>query len=54
MQAAVQSDHVSVEDYPAAEEKSDIRRKYLGGLVHAMSGRSLQLSLPHAAIYEGI
>jgi Uma2 family endonuclease len=29
---------VSVEDYLAAEEKSDIRHEYTGGYVHAMAG----------------
>lgn len=37
-EAALQHDFVSVEDYLAAEETSDIRHEYLGGLVYAMSG----------------
>jgi Uma2 family endonuclease len=36
--AAVQSDWVSVEDYLAAEERSETRHEYLGGFVYAMSG----------------
>lgn len=31
-------DHVPVEEYLAAEEQSDIRHEYLGGVIHAMSG----------------
>ncbi len=40
MQAVVQSDYVTVEDYLAAEETSDIRHEYLGGLVYAMAGET--------------
>lgn len=31
-------DHVSVEEYLAAEEQSEVRHEYLGGAVYAMSG----------------
>jgi len=41
MQAAVKSDFVSVADYLAAEEASQIRHEYLGGLVYAMAGETL-------------
>lgn len=41
MQAAVKSDFVSVPDYLAAEEVSDIRHEYLGGLVYGMAGETL-------------
>ncbi|MCP5516961.1 MAG: Uma2 family endonuclease [Verrucomicrobiales bacterium] len=37
-EAALQHDFVSVEDYLAAEEASETRHEYLGGLVYAMSG----------------
>ena len=40
MQAAVKSDFVSVPDYLAAEEASDIRHEYLGGLVYATAGET--------------
>src|SRR6266508_990801 len=40
MEAVVQNDYVSVEDYLAAEEKSDIRHEYLGGFVYAMAGET--------------
>ena len=40
MQTAVQSDYVSVADYLAAEEASDVRHEYLGGLVYAMAGET--------------
>lgn len=35
---AVEMDHVTVEDYLAAEEHSEVRHEYLGGVVYAMSG----------------
>jgi len=40
MQAAIKSDFVSVADYLAAEEASDVRHEYLGGLVYAMAGET--------------
>ena len=40
MQAAVKDDFVSVADYLAAEEASDVRHEYLGGLVYAMAGET--------------
>ena len=40
MQAAVKSDFISVTDYLAAEETSDVRHEYLGGLVYAMAGET--------------
>jgi hypothetical protein len=30
-------DHVSVEEYLAAEEQNEVRHEYLGGVVYAMS-----------------
>lgn len=38
MTAAQRLPLVSVEDYLAAEEKSDVRHEYVGGYVHAMAG----------------
>lgn len=40
MQTALQNDFVTVEDYLAAEEASDVRHEYLGGLVYAMAGET--------------
>lgn len=40
MQAAVRGDHISVTDYLAAEEASEVRHEYLGGLVYAMAGET--------------
>ena len=40
MQPAVRSDYVAVEEYLAAEEKSEVRHEYLGGLVYAMAGET--------------
>jgi Uma2 family endonuclease len=41
VQAAVSHDFVSVADYLAAEETSQVRHEYLGGLVYAMAGETL-------------
>lgn len=38
MTAAEKIDRVSVEDYLASEEASEMKREYLGGVVYAMSG----------------
>lgn len=40
MQAAVKQDLVSVEEYLAAEELSEVRHEYLGGVVYAMAGET--------------
>ncbi len=40
VQTAVQSDYVPVAEYLAAEEASDVRHEYLGGLVYAMAGET--------------
>jgi Uma2 family endonuclease len=40
MQAAAQNDFVRAEDYLAAEETSEVRHEYLGGLVYAMAGET--------------
>ncbi len=40
MQTALRSENASVEDYLAAEEKSQVRHEYLGGLVYAMAGET--------------
>ena len=41
MQAAVKSDFVSVANYLAAEEVSDVRHEYLGGMVYAVPHETL-------------
>lgn len=38
MTALKKPDLVSVEDYLAGEEQSDIKHEYLGGVIHAMAG----------------
>ncbi len=38
MQTAAKNDYVPVEEYLAAEENSEVRHEYLGGLVYAMAG----------------
>jgi Uma2 family endonuclease len=40
MEAAVKNEFVSVADYLASEEASQIRHEYLGGLVYAMAGET--------------
>jgi Uma2 family endonuclease len=40
MQPAAQADFVTVDDYLAAEEQSEVRHEYLGGLVYAMAGET--------------
>jgi Uma2 family endonuclease len=45
VQAAVKSDFVSVADYLAAEEASQLRHEYLGGLIYAMAGETLTHNL---------
>lgn len=41
MQTAAQNEFVPVEEYLAAEETSEMRHEYLGGLVYAMAGETL-------------
>ena len=40
MPPALKTEFISVADYLAAEEKSDLRHEYLGGLVYAMAGET--------------
>ena len=40
MSTAEKIDHITVEDYLAAEEQGDVRHEYLGGLVYAMAGET--------------
>jgi Uma2 family endonuclease len=40
MQIAAQNEFVRVEDYLVAEETSEVRHEYLGGLVYAMAGET--------------
>src|SRR5580704_10861451 len=45
VQTAAKNDFISVEDYLAAEEASDVRHEYLGGLVYAMAGETVAHNL---------
>jgi Uma2 family endonuclease len=38
MKAALKSDFLSVEDYLAGEEASELKHEYIGGVVYAMAG----------------
>ena len=40
MSTAEKLDYISVQDYLAAEEQSEVRHEYLGGLVYAMAGET--------------
>jgi Uma2 family endonuclease len=40
MDTATQSDFLTVAEYLASEERSEIRHEYLGGMVYAMAGSS--------------
>ena len=40
MEAAVQNEDVSVQDYLAAEEQGEVRHEYLGGRVYSMAGET--------------
>ena len=40
MPPALKTEYISVANYLAAEEKSDLRHEYLGGLVYAMAGET--------------
>lgn len=51
MQAALKSEFVSVEDYLAAEEASDVRHEYLGGLAYAMAGETRNHNLIIGNLY---
>ncbi len=42
MTAVKQPDFITIEDYLAGEEVSDVKHEYLGGTVHAMAGATNQ------------
>jgi Uma2 family endonuclease len=42
MTAVKQPDFITIEDYLAGEETSDVKHEYLGGTVHAMAGATNQ------------
>ena len=42
MQAALSREFISVEDYLAGEEASEIKHEYVGGVVYAMAGATRQ------------
>ena len=50
MQTATQTDFVSVADYLASEETSEVRHEYLGGMVYAMAGGTR----PHNQIAQNL
>jgi Uncharacterized protein conserved in cyanobacteria len=51
MQTAARNDYVPVEEYLAAEETSEMRHEYLGGLVYAMAGETLKHNRISGNIY---
>src|SRR5256885_6204510 len=42
MQTALHHDYLSVEDYLAGEETSDVKREYVGGNAYAMAGATTE------------
>ncbi len=54
MQTAIQNEFVSVEDYLAAEEASDVRHEYLGGFVYAMAGETRRHNRIVGRLYSAI
>jgi len=42
MNALKQPDSISIEDYLAGEEVSDVKHEFLGGTVHAMAGATIR------------
>src|SRR5436190_24158707 len=54
MQTAIKSEFISVEDYLAGEETSEIKHEYVGGVVYAMAGASKQHNLIALNIYTAL
>lgn len=54
MEIAERVDFVTVEDYLAAEERSDARHEYLGGLVYAMAGKTRDHNRIVGNLYKAI
>ncbi|MBI5387037.1 MAG: Uma2 family endonuclease [Verrucomicrobia bacterium] len=54
MQAAVQLDFVSVEDYLAGEEHSEVRHDYIGGAVYAMAGGTTEHNQIVGGLYSAL
>lgn len=51
MTALKQPDFISIADYLAGEEISDVKHEYLGGTVHAMAGASNQHNIIAGTIF---
>ena len=54
MQAALNRDFVSVDDYLVGEEKSEIKHDYVGGSVYAMAGAIKEHNLIALNIYTAL
>lgn len=54
MQTVEKTDFVTVEDYLASEEASEIRHEYLGGLVYAMAGETISHNRVKGNLYSRI
>ena len=54
MQASLKRDFVSVDDYLAGEEASEVKHEYVGGAVYAMAGVSKDHNLIALNIYTAV
>jgi Uma2 family endonuclease len=54
MQAALNREFISVDDYLAGEEASEIKHEYVGGIVYAMAGASKEHNLIALNIYTAL
>ena len=54
MDAIAKSDSLSVEDYLARELASEVRHEYLGGVVYAMAGASIEHNIISGNIYSSL
>ena len=63
MQVLKSSEPISIADYLAGEQLSEVRHEFIGGAIYAMAGASeelplrlasLEFSLPLSTVYEGV
>ncbi len=58
MKAQTVYEGVSIQDYLAGEQQTEIRHEFINGTIHAMGGASaahnLECTLPLAEVYHGV